>query len=361
MKKFFAQKLALASVATASLASASAQDKEPPFNAVLPTNGAPRLNRLRLGYSMGLNLSASFRGLGRYPAQSSPGSATPGTDHTYDNGYNRVDILNNNHGPGLDHTTWYWSINDQSQIHTDTDTVVMNSSSSPGNVVSSGNVQEPQHGFELIYNRQLGEVKRGVWGLEAAFGFNQVEVRDNRPLLGAVQVLSDSYDLGGTVPIVPLSPGTFAGPGPLIGDIPSRSLSQGPNPASITGSRKLDADVYRLRLGPYLEMPLNNRWTFSLSAGLTLAEVNSRFKFNETVTIPGLNAVSSQGSGSHSDLLAGAYVSGNFSYAFSESWSAFAGAQYQYLGCYSQRVAGKEARLDFSTSVLVTVGVGYSF
>src|SRR5205814_4307779 len=129
-----------------------------------------------------------------------------------------------------DHTTWYWAISDQAQIHTDSDTVVMSSSSSAGNVISPGRVKEPQHGFDLSYNRQLGEVKRGSWVPEAAFGFGQIEVRNNQPLLGAVQVLSDSYQLNGTVPIVPLSPGTFAGPGPLIGDIPSRWFSQGPNP-----------------------------------------------------------------------------------------------------------------------------------
>ncbi len=357
----FAKPLTLASVVAAGLASAPAQDRDALSG--IQTNEPPRLNRLRLGYQMGFNVSASFRNLGGY-AQSAAGPATSRTNHSYDNGYNRVDILNNNHGPGLDHTTWYWSINDQSQIHTNTDTVVMSSAIASANLASSGKVSDPQNGFQLIYDRQLGtlgERDQYLWGLEAGFGFSQISVRDSRPMMGAVQILSDSYDLGGSVPIVPLAPGTFAGPGPLIGDIPTRTFSPGPNPAIVTGTRRLDADVYGLRLGPYLEMPVSQRVGFSLSSGLVLAEVNSRFKFDETVNITGLAPIARRGSGSHDDLLVGAYVSGDFSYAFNKSWSAFAGAQYQYLGRFSQHVSGKEARLDLTTPVFVTVGFGYSF
>ncbi len=134
-----------------------------------------------------------------------------------------------------------------------------------------------------------------------------------------------------------------------------------PNGAMITGERKLEADVYGLRLGPYFQFPISEKFSVDLSGGLALASVNTKFKFNETVTTPTTGSFLHSGSGSHSDLLVGGYAAGTVSYAFSKAWSASLGAQYQLLGRSSHKVGGKEAQLDLGNSVFVTVGVGYSF
>src|SRR5436853_2811029 len=105
-----------------------------------------------------------------------------------------------------------------------------------------------------------------------------------------------------------------------------------PNGATITGQRKLDADVYGIRVGPYFQFPIWQKFSCDLSGGLSLACVNSTFKFNETVAIPAIGSVLHSGSSSHTGLLVGGYASGAVSYSFAKAWSASVGAQYQVLG-----------------------------
>src|SRR5262249_35500105 len=127
------------------------------------------------------------------------------------------------------------------------------------------------------------------------------------------------------------------GGGPLIFDIPVSRVTQDiPGGATITGSRTFESSSYGFRLGPYIEAPLGDKFAVSLSAGLAFAIVDSGFHFKETVNIPGVGTEVHSGSGSHSDLLAGYYVSAGFSYAINESWGLFAGVQYQDVGLYKE-------------------------
>jgi hypothetical protein len=129
----------------------------------------------------------------------------------------------------------------------------------------------------------------------------------------------------------------------------------------MAGSRQFDADLFGLRVGPYFEVPLSRRVSLDFSGGLGLAYVNSTFKFNQTVSIVGVGMQTQSGSGSHNDWLPGVYVAGNVSLALSDSWALVAGAQFEDLGTYTQNVNGKQATLDLSSSIFVTLGVSYSF
>jgi hypothetical protein len=137
--------------------------------------------------------------------------------------------------------------------------------------------------------------------------------------------------------------------------------------ATISGNREFEAKIFSTRLGPYLDWSLTDRLTFSLSGGLLVQVVSSDLSFNEkvsispTVTIVGLPGESHHGSGSASDVLVGGYVSGRFSYNLTERINAFAGAQFQSSGDYSQTVSGKTAVLNLSQAVLVNLGLSYSF
>ena len=156
--------------------------------------------------------------------------------------------------------------------------------------------------------------------------------------------------------------GHYLGPGEFITSSPSSSTTDVlPNAASIIGSRDFSANLFSIRLGPYVEIPLSRSIAFTLSGGLALMYVNSEFSYNETVTIPGVGSVEHQASGSGNGLLTGVYVAGNFSVALSDSWSLVAGAQFEDLGRYTQNLDGKQAILDLSKSIFVTVGLSYSF
>jgi len=367
--------MVMASALAASLAGAQTASQDNLSGIKVEQDPPLQKNRFGLNYRMGFNISARFKNLGGHPSPpSNPASSgkTPnGADWNYDNGYNLDD------GPGTPPgITWYWGYIDAGQVH-DGNLYLSRSSSSAD--VSAGDKQsDPQPGFELTYNRFIGNVGKGRWGVEGAFNYMNLTISDGRTLFGNITVQTDAYALNGVIPPTPPYFGTYQGPvpggpnRPVISDTP---VPQAPsilaNGAIITGERKIEADVYGFRVGPYFELPITEKLEVLLSGGLALASVQSKFKFNETVQIPSIsttvpsgptqNSVTTSGSGSHSSVLVGGYGAGTFSYSFTKAWSASVGAQYQNVGLFSQRLAGKQAELDLRKSIFVTIGFGYSF
>jgi hypothetical protein len=332
--------------------------------------GAESPNRFGLSYRMGFNLKATINNLGGFTM---PTKLTPdGVPYNYSDGYVYEDI---NHG--LADQTWNWGYDaapaPYKQYTLGDPNVIYHQFSSPANTSSSADVDSPQSNFELTYNRELLRGKGWRAGFEAAVGYGQASVNDSRPLAGDVNVASAAYAVpidaatGYGVTSFPGYPGSyhdgsFQGPGALLGDaatpLPGQVVRGG---ASIIGSRKFDADLFGFRVGPYFEVPLGRRVSLNFSGGFALAYVNSTFKYNQTVAISDVGRQSQSGSGSHSDWLPGAYVAGNISVGLSDSWSLVVGAQFEDVGQYTQSVNGKQAKLDLSNSIFVTVGVSYSF
>jgi hypothetical protein len=352
-----ARPLLAASLVAASMASAQESATNLPPGLKLEAEQKPLKNRFGLSYRPGFNINATFKHLGAFPAQTNPGPPTGVANRFYDDGYVRPD---SGSSPGL---TWFWGYDNNSQVPGN-DTIQFHSSSSPGTGVSEDNSGSPQHGLELNYDRYFGKVgKRASWGLEGAFNYNNITIDDSSPVVSSVQQLTDTYALNGVVPPEAPYSGTFAGPGPLISDMPNRSFATIPGGAYVTGKRNFDANMFGVRLGPYIEIPLDKkeRFNVSFSGGLAMAVVNGEFNYRESTTIQGAGTVQSSGSGTDTQFLVGGYFGTTFSYSFTQSWSVFAGASYQYLPTYSQKVDGREVELDFSKSVFVNVGFGFSF
>ena len=332
----------------------------------LETNAAPKLNKIGLSYRMGLNIRVDFKKLGGFAPIGNPGPATgTAVDRTYDNGsYNKVDSSGNAGGQ-----TWNWGYQSGSQIQGES--VVMESSSSPNNATSKNHYDDPQHGVELIYSRELfRDAEDWKVGVEAAFGYTHVSVSDSRRVLNRVDRIIDTYSIppGVVVPLPPYS-GTFQGPGALIGSGPDRATTVLSQEAIITGERNVDSDVFTLRLGPYLEVPLYKKLSFIVDGGLTLAVGLTDFSYHETVTISGAGSTSRSSSGSQDDFLVGGYIGGSLSYAVTDNISLFCGALFQAAGrsvANSRTRNGdpatkKQSVLDFGQAVIVSVGASYSF
>ena len=373
---FYCRSLVIASSLAVSMASAQTTTQDNSLANKVEETPPPTLNRFGLNYRMGFNITAKFRNLGGFPALNNPMLTPDGSPWNYDNGYVLEDIQGNNSS-----LTWNWGYSGPraAQISSDGQFLLLSRSSSSGAGNSFSRQDDPQEpGLELTYNREFGRIGQAGWGLEGAFNYLSVSIRDNSTLHGDVTRQTDAY----AFPADPTSPtgfvdppnppyfGNFQGPvpggpnRPVISQNPTPgqgSLTTIPNGATIAGQRKITADVYGFRFGPYAQFPIHEKWSLSLSAGLALASVNSQFKFNETVTIPGVGAMSRSGSASHSDLLVGGYAAGSFSYAFSRAWSASAGVQYQILGSSVSQAGGKVAELDLRNSLFVTFGIGYSF
>jgi hypothetical protein len=240
----------------------------------------------------------------------------------------------------------------------------MQRSSSSATASSNDHYDTPMSGVELTYNREL--IRKASWrgGLEGAFGYTYMHVHDTGTQSASVTRVNDTY-LFSQNNGVPIPPAPYTGnknlPGPTVGSSPSSSTTDVQQGASITGGRDFSADLFSFRIGPYVEIPLSKSIAFTLSGGLALVYVDSEFSFDETVTIPGVGSVEHHASGSGNAWQAGGYVAGNFSVALSDSWAFVAGAQFEDVGRYTQTLSGKQATLDLSKSIFVTVGLSYSF
>ncbi len=236
----------------------------------------------------------------------------------------------------------------------------MSSSSALANGASKNREDDPQHGLEVTYSRELGRLEKTKLGIEAAFNFTDVTIKDHGTVFGDASKARYAYSLGGNIPLPPGSVITESYP--LLSTIPvPLSPITVQNGAVTTGNRRFDADIFGVRLGPYWEIPMCERFSFLLSGGLSVLFVSSDFKFSETTSISDSASQSKSGAGSHSDVLAGSYIGGNIVYALSEAVSLSAGAQYQAAGHYSHVESGKKAELDLGQSFFLSVGLGYSF
>jgi hypothetical protein len=317
-----------------------------------------RRNQFRLSYRGGFNISATFKDTGTPSQPTDPGPPAAGVDHNYDDGYNRLDSSGN-----LNNQTWYWGYVNPGQVPGDGFIYMHSTSSTPASAPQEES-RVPQNGLELTYNRELARTGKVFWGIEAAMNYTRLSIDANNVPGGTVNLLTDAYALGSTVPPAPPYYGTYEGPvpggpnRPVIGDVPTRSVEV----STAIGRRELEADAFGFRLGPSLSLPVGRRFAFSLSGGLALVSLHSDFEFEESIASSGSGAgLVRRGQSSDSDFLVGGYVSGQISYAFTEAWSVFVGAQYQNVGTYTQTAGDKQVELDLRKSVYVTAGLGYSF
>jgi len=339
-------KLILTSILLAPIASSLAADGD--------MASSTNKNRLTLRGRLGLNIHAKFSRIGTFAPATDIGGTGSALDHFYDDGYVRVDASGNYGGQ-----TWYWGYDNASQISGNN---ILFHSTSADVGASRDITDDPQYGVEMVYNRDIGAIgSKSRWGLEMAFGWNGIGLRDSKPLRGDVTRVTDAYafEPGTTPPAAPFD-GPYRGPSYSISDTPSRSIATIPGGASITGVRDLQADLFVGRIGPYFEFPLSSKVQLSLSGGLAIGVVYSEFSFRERIDFGG-GSVTRSGSRTDGDALVGGFAGANLTYKFDDRWNATIGAQFESLGGRSHSVGGHKYELDVSKSVYVSFGIGYSY
>jgi hypothetical protein len=320
------------------------------------------LNRISVGYAAGWGFKATFE----RPSGSNrgPGPATGGgVDRFYDDGYNRVDQTGNASG-----YTSFWGYKNDSQLDAANDRLLMHSTRSTGGKMDDVE-DDPQHGFQLTFNRQLGRVKdqKWAWGLEAAFGWTPIDIDASGKSPFGTRTITDAYNLNGvrppwvggnSDPQYAGHAGTFEGPGTLIEDSPTRTITRNP----IAGSRRFEADFYYLHLGPYIEMPISGKWSAVVSAGLSLGLMDGQLHFNELVANPTTGTTRRErGHVDDADVLVGGFLNATLNYALNEKWSVFAGGQFQSMSSYEAEGKGRKVTLDLTINPYAVAGVSYSF
>lgn len=313
-------------------------------------------NRFSLGARFGLNFKADFSRSGGAAAGSNPGPATGGgIDRTYDDGYVRVDSSGNDGG-----LTWNWGYQKAGQVVGDTMQYHSTQTTSPSAI--SGATDDPQMGLELTYQRVLGKLGssgKARWGIEAAFSYTDIGISADRSQAITTTQLTDTYALNGVLPPAAPYAGSFAGPGPLLSDSPTRV--SGSATAMLTSRDELSGSLFGIRLGPFTELDLGKRWALNVSGGFVLAPTTLDYNFTDTTTPSGGSPVTTRGSTSETDVLYGVYASCLLNYALNDRWSLYGGGQFQYLTNFETTTAGHTARLDAGATFFGVFGVQFKF
>jgi hypothetical protein len=310
-------------------------------------------NRINLQSHIGFNIKTEFSNLGQVTPRTQIGLDQGGVDHFYDDGFNRVDAGGNAGGQ-----TWFWGYDNPEQI-VGNNVLMSSTTTAPGSM--SGLSDAPHWGMELNYARELGFNGAYWWGIEVGLSWLNLNVSERGSLSTDAYRTVDSYSLGGiTPPAAPYS-GSFATPGPTIGDNPQRSVQTLSNAALTTGTYELDAYLYALRFGLIYETPFTDRFTLQFGGGVVGAFVQSDFSYQESSSVQGFGSLQQSGSNRETDFLAGAYARAGLGLHFSEHFMASLGVQYNYLGNFSHDTEGRRASVDLKSGLFLSLGLGVRF
>lgn len=337
-------------------------------------------NRIGAAWRFPINVSVDFKNVGGFKPLGvnvpgvgmQPGNPGPAdgslANRTYENGYAWVDSSTNAGG-----LTWFWGYNNadaQAFPNNSSPAAIQLQSSSSAQASIDDRADDALAGFEITYSRELFRNKTFRFGMETAFGYNDIGVDTEKTIHPDVQRTTDSFLLSGAdygSPLRPSHQGTFDGPAPgeptapLVSAQPSRANSVIPKGAEVQGTRSLTADLFSLRIGPYLEIPITDRISTTLGAGAAIVYVQSEFHYRETVSIPNVGLAEHSASGHDNGWVFGWYAGLSVSAEVKKNWRVIAGAQFQSVEDYTHKEGGKKAILRMGEACFFNLGVAYSF
>lgn len=299
----------------------------------------------------------AFSGFGGIAATGAPPAATGGpTFGVYDDGFVLADIS------GDTSLTSNWSYTNDAQYDASGGGSIGLSTTTSVGVTGVTEEDASAPGVEIRFTRRLPGLSQGRmhWGLEIALGYSSFEMENSATLLADGNRVTDAFPLDGVIP--PLAPytGSFTGPGPLLGTTPVRSTSPIAGAATINGQRRLEADLFTVRLGPRVDAQLTEALALYLSGGVAVAYADGSYRFNSTVTYDGGTVIRS-GAASESEFLGGFFVEAGATWRFTDSWSFFGSIQHRALEDFSLSAAGTDAELSFDDSFTLSGGLSYRF
>lgn len=311
-------------------------------------------NRFYANGRFGFNISARFTDM----------AVTLGPGQ-FENGHVGTDETGNAGG-----MTWNWGYFDQSQVTGGS--VTFNRSSSPADGTSHRIDGDPQYGFEIGYQRVLGRLDflNALYGLNFSFNYARLDMTGQSTLRGTVSTTRSVYPIVGGAANAPLAPyrgyvnlADFGGAQPvLLGTTPAPGgIQTDPNGAALVRTG-LSGDLYGFKLGPFLDIPLSEVFSFQINAGLAVLAADTSFYWNESLSTTVTPApVRPPASGSEADWMVGGYIGGQLNAYLGSGWSFFLGAEYQNAGDSKMRGGNKEVKLDLSNAFFANAGFSYSF
>ncbi|MDB6056433.1 MAG: hypothetical protein JWO95_277 [Verrucomicrobiales bacterium] len=309
---------------------------------------------------MGFNISTRFKNPGAIVFGGSTRKTPDGATYNYEDGYVLTDFSDNAGG-----YTYNWGFDNASQVSpaaTPNNHLALSRTTSASGISSPWESADPAVGGELVYRHEIGTVAKlhnMRWGFELAGSLVNFSVNDHKPYGGNVTRQTDVYAPFPDATITDPRQGTFNGPGTLL-NATSISTSFTSAAASISGTRKIDTDMYGWRLGPYAEIPVAKRLNLSLSGGFAGALLDVGTSWNETLSV-GSAQYRFAGGGRDHDWRMGYYLAGGADYQFADDWSLVGSVQYQSLANYEHQISGRTIDIDLSSTIFVTLGLSYRF
>jgi len=306
---------------------------------------------VRFGPRIQFNLEASVSMLPSTPAQ-------PGR---YDNGFVLPDVSGSASG-----LTWNWAYADAGQVAGDAINFERYSNLPHAGVFTSES-DDPLLGGEVLFGVELGRFDLGrkevSWGAEIGYAFTPFKVTQASTATGTVDYFAASHGLGGIVPPTPPYQGTFDGPGPLI-DLNPNTSSTISSAATSTFDGSIESDLHLVKLGAWLEVPVTEKISASLSLGYSAVLADTTFTFREAITIAnaGIPALGvTDISTGASEWQSGFYGQLRATWQFSHRIGAYVAGDYLYHSGFNFRDAGREVRLDFHSNFSASVGLVYGW
>ncbi len=324
---------------------------------------------LRAGYAPIVGMRTEFSGFGNFQNPFPVPAPAGATDYFYTDGFVRVDG-----SLGFFGDTTFWAYDNASQYDPAAfgGNGAINYHTLDGSLSGAGEVAESNvaaaAGFEMQAYLDLGSVsflptmaagRSATWGLRTGLQYARVNNTNNASLAGSVGTITDSFNLNGVIPPAAPYPGVPAGPGPLLGDTPTRTT--GTAVASISGYRQLDVQLFVSTYGSYLALPVTKELDVMLEGGAVLAVASGSYKYESTVTVPGVGTQVSGGQKSSTKLLPGVFTSVGLAWHLTDQFSVQGAVRYQFMRQYSLITNGSNANLSFDSALVLSLSATYKF
>lgn len=312
----------------------------------------------RIGALTGLGIKGQITLRGQFGVNGggSPGATgVSGVDHVYDDGYVRVDETGNAQG-----YTSYWGYENASQYDSESQTLLMHSSSSF--TANGGGKAESDFsvGFDLAYGQNLKQWNRLRLGWEFGFGYLPVSLKQRSSDAATVNRKTFSFNVGGIVlPTAPYEGGS-SGIGATINDV-ATEVSSDTVAATLMGARSLDVSLYLFRLGPSLFYDLHPRVGLSGSLGPAIGIASQTLTFNESLVFADGSTAQNFGEFGKTAVVYGAYVNFLATFHVEEQGDLYLGVQYMPMSGSTFSNSGREAQLDLGGQVYFSLGVNWIF
>lgn len=310
-------------------------------------------NHFKLSVKQGFNTKATFSGIGGHYNAGQPGLA----GGKYDDGYVGVDSSGN-----ANNQTWNWGYNNAGQVDTGNNTIAMNRATINSSPSSSQDMSTT--GFEFQYNRQMDDKENWHYGVESAVNYTPMSQTSDTKANG---LLTHNQDLYGYTPGTTPPGAGYAGSANNAGfliNVPGTKQTPTTEAVTILSHDNFNANLFGIRLGPYISVPFGKKHEFNVNAsgGLAAGALTLNYDWHQQVSdASGSILGATHGGGNDTAFMYGYYLGLNLDYQMGKHWGVSGGVQYQDLGKYDHSFQGRNLSIDLSQSIYFLLGVTYNF